>query len=97
MIACIDKDSLQSSLSEINSINSHIQFTEEVEENSCLNFLDLKVTRKIDGHLSFSIYRKPTHTDKYLNFGSSHPLEHKNSVIRSLIHRASTLCDDDCM
>ena len=53
----------------------------------------MKISIKNDRSLCFGIHRKPTHTDKYLNFNSYNPVPHKNSVIRTLVHRAETLCD----
>ena len=35
-----------------------------------------------------TVYRKPTHTDKYLDYNSNHPISAKLSVIHTLIHRA---------
>ena len=55
----------------------------------------MQIIKKEDGSLNFNIFRKPTHTDKYLDFNSDHPLEHKHSVIRTLVHRAENLCDDE--
>ena len=48
------------------------------------------VTVKEDGSLSTSIYRKPTHTNQYLQWDSHHFIANKISVINSLLHRAKT-------
>ena len=45
-----------------------------------------------DGTISTSVYLKLTHTGKYLNFDSHHPLTHKVAVIRTVVSRASALC-----
>ena len=54
--------------------------------------LDTKICRLPGGSLEFSVYCKPTHTDQYLSFASHQPLEHKLGVIRTLTHRANSLC-----
>ncbi|KAJ8024066.1 hypothetical protein HOLleu_36689 [Holothuria leucospilota] len=69
---------------------SAIKFTMELENHGVIPFLDVKV-QKTDSKLSFSVYRKPTHTDQYLHF-SNH---HVSSVVNTLVHRALTLCDAD--
>ena len=76
----------------LNSIEEKILFTaENTKADGSLPFLDTLVTVKEDGSLSTSIYRKPTHTNQYLQWDSHHSIANKFSVINSLIHRANNI------
>ena len=55
-------------------------------------FLDILVTPQDDGTLTTSVYRKPTHTESYLQWDSHHNLACKYSVINTLTHRAKAVC-----
>ena len=58
----------------IHSINPSIQFTLELEDTTGqgLPFLDTITTRR-GTQLEVNVYRKPTHTDRSLDFSSHHP------------------------
>ena len=43
-----------------------------------------------NGHTA-SVYRKPTHTSRLLNFNSCNPISHKRSVAQTLAARAWTV------
>ena len=80
-------------LQHINSVDPAIRFTmEDNKEDGSIPFLDTIVKPVADGTLSITVYRKPTHTDQYLQWGSHHHLSAKFSVIHTLSHRASTVC-----
>ena len=70
----------------------NLKFTDEVEEAKKLPFLDSLVHRNDDGTLFTTVYRKPTHTDQYLNFNSHHPIAQRRGVVRTLMDRAQNLC-----
>ena len=85
----------QGFLQHIYSVDPAIRFTvEDNKEDGSIPFLDTIVKPEADGSLSISVYRKPTHTDQYLQWDSHHHLSAKFSVIQTLSHRASTMCSN---
>ena len=77
------------------TINIHptIKFTVEGnQENGAIPFLDALVKPEADNSLSISLWRKPTHTEQYLQWDSHHNLAAKYSGISTLIYRAKTVC-----
>ena len=87
---CLKKDYVQEFHDHLNSVNPNIQFTREVEKDNRLSFLDTTTTR-VRGCIQVSVYRKPTHTDRYLNYNSHHPAQHKRSVVNTLLQRAQEI------
>ena len=77
--------------SHLNQQNEHVKFTKEKEINRQLAFMDTHNKRQEDGTINTAIYRKPTHTNQYLDFESNHHMSHKLSVPKTLLKRADTL------
>ena len=90
-----DKDSF---LDHLNNIHPSIKFTsEDTRPDGAIPFLDILITPKDDGSLQTSVYRKPTHTDLYLQWDSHHTIPSKYSVVGTLYHRAKTICSNQEM
>jgi Reverse transcriptase (RNA-dependent DNA polymerase) len=85
------QEELQDFLNHMNKQNQAIQFTMEQEKDNSLPFLDVLV-KKENEHLTTSVYRKPTHTDQYLNYKSNHNQSTKLGIIHSMRLRADNLC-----
>ena len=49
------------------------------------------VMRTQDGKLATKVHRKPTHTNRYLNYHSAHSNEQKQGVVINLYNRAQSL------
>ena len=81
----------QELLHHINSKDPHIQFTVEPTQPSSLPFLDNLVTIEPNNTFSTTVYRKPTHKDQYLHWGSKHHITAKQSVYSKLVHRAKVV------
>ena len=82
-------------LDHISNLDPNIQFTtEDAKPDGSLPFLDTLIQKQPDNSLSTSVYRKPTHTDLYLQWNSHHHLSSKYSVINTLRHRAKTVCSN---
>ena len=85
----------QGVLQHINSVDPAIKFTvEDNKEDGSIPFLDTIVKSEVDGSLSITMYKKPTHTDWYFHWDSHHNLSAKFSIINTLSHRAQTVCSN---
>ena len=51
-------------------------------------FLDIQLHH---GSISTNVYHKPTHTGRYLDFSSHHPISSKAAVVKTLLPRAKAL------
>ena len=53
--------------------------------------MDLQFTVLSDGCIEIDVFRKKTHTNKYLDFASYNPMQHKEAVVKTLLNRANLL------
>ena len=87
----VKKGTVEELLTHLNSVRPSIRFTVEVEKDGRLPFLDILLQRRDDGSLDVTVYRKPTHTDRYLDFHSHHPPQVKRGLVKCLFDRARTI------
>ena len=93
VLTVLPSDMLDIFLLHLNSVESSIQFTYEVENSKgILPFLDISLKHKTDGSICMRVFRKKTHTDRYLDFSSHQPITHKMAVIRTLSSKAEAIC-----
>ena len=86
------EDLIETFLDHLNNIELTIQFTVEMEtEDGTLPFLDICLHHEEEDTIRTSVYRKPCHTDRYLDFTSHHLVEQKKRVIRALFTRVECL------
>ena len=85
-----ETENLTQHLNQIDPTGS-IKFTYEEERDGRIPFLDTLIIRKPDGSTKICIYRKATHTNQYLHFGSHHLLHQKLGVVRTLLDRKDAI------
>ena len=92
VLTIVKKGTHDSLLNYLNSIDTNIKFTiEPPNEQGAIPFLDT-FPRPSGNKIITSVYRKPTHTDRYLDFNSNHPKSAKRAVVRALTDRAKNVC-----
>ena len=92
VLTIVKKGTHDSLLNYLNSVDSNIKFTiEPPNEQGAIPFLDT-FPRPSGNKITISVYRKPTHMDRYLDFNSNHPKSAKRAVVRALTDRAKNMC-----
>ena len=79
----------------LKSIDPHIKFAIELPETDGIPWVwpgYLTLAKPGPNSIESTVYRKPTHTDRYLDYDSNYPISAKLSAIHILIHRAKQVC-----
>ena len=87
----IRREAVDGFLKHLNNIRDSIKFTMEEEKDNSLPFLDTRLMKRDDGTIDITVYREPTHTDRYLDFRSHHPSHVKRGLVRCLQHRIDSI------
>jgi Reverse transcriptase (RNA-dependent DNA polymerase) len=87
------RNTLEEFLDHLNAGHPSISLTMELEEEKKLPFLDVLVSREPGGRLGHSVYRKKTHTDRYLHAESHHHPSQKMAVVNTLVARAIAISE----
>ena len=95
VFSVIQRNYLQELLHHINILHPQTQFTKEEEQHSILPFLNTLVQWNPDKAISVKVYRKPTHTNQYLNYTSHHLASAKQSVITASFDRADNIVSSE--
>lgn len=82
-------------LSIFNSINTHIQFTSEIEIENKLPYLDVLLIRNEENQMiKTDWYMKPIASGRLVHYQSSHPTTQKMNTAFGLVHRVFELSDE---
>lgn len=74
--------------------NTRIKFTREMEDDSKISFLDVAIGRE-PACLSLGVYRKPTHSNRYIHPYSYAPKQFVQSTLVGMKLRAMRYCTDE--
>ena len=92
MLTCNDSPEDSEQLYQyLNNLEPDIKLKKCFEEDGEISFLDIKFSK----NNGVSVYRKPTHTDVYINYKSCHSQSVKDGIIQTLVQRAQNYCSND--
>ena len=88
------RDQIEPFLEYLNNLHDNIDFTIEIEgevdDKPGLPFLDMRCITA-DGRIKTHVYRKPSNTNRYLQYSSNGPPSQKVGVLKSFLYRAHNL------
>lgn len=85
-ISAVKPDNIPKILELLNNYSNNIKFTVEIEKNGELPFLDTLIIRS-GSNIITNIYKKPSKSNRMMNFDSYHPLPQKLSILYGEIAR----------
>ena len=91
------RDALEEFITYLDGIHPKIKFSREMETNNRISFLDVDLYRNNRGSFTTKVFRKKTHTNRYLHFESFGPLCVKKGVLKTLAIRAKTVCSNETL
>ncbi|CAH8598674.1 unnamed protein product [Schistosoma haematobium] len=95
LIICDENIYKQEMLDAFNNVHPAIKLTSEEEKDNSITFLDVRLSRRIDGSIKRNMFRKCTWTGQYTHFQSFTPLQYKINLVKCLNHRIKLLCSED--
>ena len=75
----------------LNCQHKNINFTSDIENENSILFLNIKITR-VNNKFMTSVYRKPTFSRVFTNFGSFIPKSYKYNLLFRLLYRGFKIC-----
>ena len=73
------KDQVNKLQEHLSSLDLHVKFTIELPGTDAPPFL-YTLTKPTPNCIESTVYRKSTHTDRYLDYNSNHPISAKLSI-----------------
>jgi hypothetical protein len=81
----VNKNLVNDILKFMNSFHPRLTFTQEIEKDSSINFLDVTIFKNGNGTLSYKHYKKPSYTGRIINYYSNQPPHFKRNTARGLL------------
>ena len=94
VVSVIHKEHQHLFLTHLNKQHPRLRFTVEQEQDRSLPFMDVLSIRREDGQLEMQVYQKKTHTNRYVQYNSHHPVKIQSGIFQGLVNRAMIVYSD---
>ena len=95
ILSVVNRKKGQQLLEYLNAQHGQIKFVMEEKRDRSLPFTDIGFSREEYRQVVGQVYRKPTHTNRYVQFTSHHPTSVKSGFIDCLVQGATIVSSND--